>query len=122
VAERERGVKQRYCGNCGSELREGDRYCGKCGSPVHATARVPTPEADVPTPPPPPSEQRRRRVVGYTILGVVLLVAGLLCAAFIGLALLALALGGPIPNMALVFGFFGVLAAATLFGAWRLLK
>ncbi len=43
----------KYCRNCGHELGEQDRFCPGCGRPVQATARVPTPEADVPVPPPP---------------------------------------------------------------------
>jgi predicted amidophosphoribosyltransferase len=43
----------RYCGNCGHELSPEDRFCPNCGRPVHQTASVPTPEADVPVPPPP---------------------------------------------------------------------
>jgi hypothetical protein len=39
--------------NCGHELAEDDRFCPNCGRPVHQTAQVPTPEADVPVPPPP---------------------------------------------------------------------
>ena len=55
-----RGVKGRsvaevpdsYCSNCGRELSSEDQFCPNCGRPVHETARVPTPEADVPAPPP----------------------------------------------------------------------
>ena len=43
---------ERYCSNCGQELHPEDRFCSNCGRPVHLTARVPTPEADVPIPPP----------------------------------------------------------------------
>jgi hypothetical protein len=43
----------RYCSNCGHELSPEDRFCSNCGRLVHQTARVPTPEADVPVPPPP---------------------------------------------------------------------
>jgi hypothetical protein len=43
---------ERYCSNCGQELLPEDRFCSNCGRPVHRTARVPTPEADVPVPPP----------------------------------------------------------------------
>jgi hypothetical protein len=46
-------VAQRYCTNCGHELREEDRFCPSCGRPVHETAAVSTPEADVPVPLPP---------------------------------------------------------------------
>ena len=42
---------QRYCGNCGHELSVEDQLCPSCGTPVHQTARVPTPEADMPVPP-----------------------------------------------------------------------
>jgi hypothetical protein len=47
----------RYCGNCGNELDPEDRFCQNCGRPVHQTAQVPTPEADVPVPPPPQQEE-----------------------------------------------------------------
>jgi hypothetical protein len=44
--------QDRYCRSCGQELQPEDRFCAGCGRPVHATAQVPTPEADVPVPPP----------------------------------------------------------------------
>src|SRR5215204_2263762 len=50
---------ERYCSNCGQELLPEDRFCSNCGRPVHRTARVPTPEADVPVPPP---QQAQRSV------------------------------------------------------------
>ena len=55
-----RGVmaKDWYCRNCGQELQPEDRFCGNCARPVHATAHVPTPEADVPVPPPQQTEDR----------------------------------------------------------------
>jgi hypothetical protein len=49
----ERIVEGRHCGNCGHELSEDARFCPECGQPVHETAHVPTPEADVPVPPSP---------------------------------------------------------------------
>jgi hypothetical protein len=49
-------MAQRYCTNCGADLREDDRFCPNCGRPVHETAAVCTPEADVPVPPPPQQE------------------------------------------------------------------
>jgi zinc-ribbon domain len=50
-------MAQRYCTNCGAELSEDDSFCGKCGRPVHETAKVSTPEADVPVPPPPAHDE-----------------------------------------------------------------
>ena len=50
-------MAQRYCTNCGAELREDDSFCGKCGRPVHETAKVSTSEADVPVPPPPAHDE-----------------------------------------------------------------
>src|SRR5215203_1909619 len=46
-------AEDRYCRSCGQELGPEDQFCGNCGRPVHATAHVPTPEADVSVPPPP---------------------------------------------------------------------
>jgi hypothetical protein len=45
--------QDRYCRDCGEELMPEDRFCAGCGRPVHTTARVPTPEANVSVPPPP---------------------------------------------------------------------
>jgi hypothetical protein len=43
-------VEERYCSNCGNRLEPDARFCSSCGRPVHrGTARVPSPEADVPT-------------------------------------------------------------------------
>ena len=50
--------QDRYCRNCGEELQPEDCFCGNCGRPVHATAHVPTPEADVSVPPPQQVEDR----------------------------------------------------------------
>jgi hypothetical protein len=54
---------ERYCSNCGHELKPEDQFCSNCGMPVHRAARVPTPEADrlVPPLPPPTQEVGRRR-------------------------------------------------------------
>ena len=50
-------MAQRYCTNCGAELTEDARFCPSCGRPVHETAAVATPEADVSVPPPPQEAQ-----------------------------------------------------------------
>ena len=48
--------QDRYCRRCGQELQPEDRFCAGCGRPVHATAQVPTPEADLSVPPLPPQQ------------------------------------------------------------------
>src|SRR3954466_4471608 len=54
---------ERYCSNCGHELRPEDQFCSNCGMPVHRGAKGPTPHADRPVPPlpPPPQEAVGRR-------------------------------------------------------------
>jgi hypothetical protein len=78
---------ERYCSNCGNELKPEDQFCSNCGMPVHRAARVPTPNADRPVPPlPPPTREigRRRTLPGSGALRgrgrkvVVLLVLGVL--------------------------------------------
>src|SRR5215218_9198397 len=54
---------QRYCTNCGQELKPEDQFCTNCGMPVHRAARVPTPKADRPVPPLPPPTPRADRPV-----------------------------------------------------------
>jgi hypothetical protein len=49
--------QDRYCSSCGQELRPEDQFCPNCGRPVHATAQVPTPAADVPVPPLPQQDE-----------------------------------------------------------------
>ena len=105
---------RRYCGNCGNELSPEDQFCRSCGTPVHQAARVPTSEADVE---PPPSPEPHRRTAGQTILGLALLVSGLLCVLCFGLFL-----SDPRSGDGTLLWGFGLLAAATLYGAWRNLR
>src|SRR5215218_4040802 len=42
--------QQRYCTNCGAEIREGTSFCISCGTPLTAGAQEPPPH-----PEPPPS-------------------------------------------------------------------
>jgi hypothetical protein len=78
---------ERYCTNCGQELKPEDQFCTNCGMPVHRGARVPTSNADRAVPPlPPPTQEvgRRRSLTGSGALRgrgtklVVLLVLGVL--------------------------------------------
>jgi hypothetical protein len=46
-------MADRFCGNCGHELRPENQFCPNCAQPVHETAQVPTPESDRNVPPPP---------------------------------------------------------------------
>ena len=41
----------RFCKDCGQELKPEDRFCAGCGRSIYEVAHVPTPEADVPVPP-----------------------------------------------------------------------
>ena len=69
-------MAQRYCTNCGAELREEDRFCPSCGRPVHETAAVSTPEAEVSVPPAPQAgEDHRPRIsLGQFVVGILLLI------------------------------------------------
>jgi hypothetical protein len=69
-------MAQRYCTNCGAELREDDSFCGKCGRPVQETAVVSTPEADVPVPPAPQAgeEHRPRISLGQFVVGLLVFI------------------------------------------------
>ena len=79
--------QERYCSNCGHELRPEDQFCSNCGMPVHRGARVPTPHADRPVPPlsPPPQEAfgGRKSIVSGALRGrgrklvVILVLVGL---------------------------------------------
>ena len=65
----------RYCGNCGQELRPGNRFCPNCGQPT-AAAQVSTPEAAGPPPPQQPLQTARwsaGRVLFLVIVAPVLL-------------------------------------------------
>jgi hypothetical protein len=69
-------VAQRYCTNCGAELRVEDRFCPSCGRPVHETAVVSTPEADVSVPSAPQAgeEHRPRISLGQFVVGLLVFI------------------------------------------------
>jgi len=50
-------TEDRYCGNCGQELRPDDSFCPSCGKPTTRDAQAPTAEASVP---PLPTQQPRQ--------------------------------------------------------------
>lgn len=78
-------MANRYCGNCGNELSHDAQFCPSCGRPVHETAQVSTPEAQVDVPSPPQGqsagteapqesqqgEQRRRHPILIGCLGII---------------------------------------------------
>ena len=70
-------MAQRYCTNCGTELGEEVRFCPNCGRPVHETAAVSTPEADVSVPPATQAgeEPKRRITLGQFLIGLLVLIA-----------------------------------------------
>lgn len=85
-------MTNRYCGNCGQELRPEDQFCPNCGRAVHETVHAPTPEADVTVPPPPPQQtaetaqptqqagappQRRGVIAGRLFIGCIVVVFAL---------------------------------------------
>jgi uncharacterized membrane protein YvbJ len=63
-------MADRYCRECGHELNPEDQFCPHCGRPVHETARVPTSEADVPTPPPPRQSEQQGPFLYQTCLNI----------------------------------------------------
>ncbi len=69
-------MADRYCGNCGQELRPDERFCPNCGQPM-AAAQAPTPDPSVQ--PPPPQQTRQEgtwsagRVLFLIIVAPVLL-------------------------------------------------
>jgi hypothetical protein len=69
-------VAQRYCTNCGAELGDEARFCPRCGRPVHETAAVSTPEADMSVPPAPQTgeEHRPRISLGLFLVGLLVLI------------------------------------------------
>ncbi len=46
------GQPQRYCGNCGTEIRSGISFCVSCGRPVNGGPASPGPDHSVPPSPP----------------------------------------------------------------------
>ena len=100
-------MAQRYCTNCGAELRDEDRFCPSCGRPVHETAAISTPETDVPVPPPPsqrteggdpqqaeppPQRSTANKLLLFGCMGLGLI--AVLLALVVGLALVASSGGG----------------------------
>ena len=69
-----------FCGKCGKEMPDGAVACPACGAPTDA----PTGAAPTPPPQPPKAPMSKGKVIGLSILGVVvLLFIGLIVWAFI---------------------------------------
>ena len=60
-------MAQRYCTNCGAELREDDRLCPSCGQPT-AVAKAPAPGPSVQAPTPQQPRQAGRWSAGRVLL------------------------------------------------------
>lgn len=69
-----------FCGKCGKEVPDGSTACPACGAPTDA----PTGAAPTPPPQPPKAPVSKGKVIGFSILGViVVLILGLIVWAFI---------------------------------------
>lgn len=69
-----------FCGKCGKEMPDGAVACPACGAPTDA----PTGAAPTPPPQPPKAPVSKGKVIGFSILGViVVLILGLIVWAFI---------------------------------------
>lgn len=69
-----------FCGKCGKELPDGAVACPACGAPTDA----PTGAAPTPPPQPPKAPVSKGKVIGFSILSViVVLILGLIVWAFI---------------------------------------
>jgi zinc-ribbon domain len=120
----------RYCTNCGQELSPDDRFCANCGAPVHRTARVPTPEADVSPPPqagPTRPTRTRSEVRGpmLALVGVFLAVGAVETAREMAKTnpggsfayQLGYAVGGALPTM-IVVAVVALLVGAVVYGTY----
>jgi len=112
-------MADRFCGNCGNELRPSDKFCPNCGGTVREATREATVEADAPVPPAP---EQRRRGLGHKVLGIALLMCGIACALILAVIVVIAVVDEPLPNTLFAVVFFGGLAAATFFGAWKNLR
>lgn len=76
-----------FCGKCGKEMPDGAVACPACGAPTDApTGAAPTPPPQgTPMPPPPPKAPvSKGKVIGLSILSVIVLfIVGLIVWAFI---------------------------------------
>ncbi len=50
------GQPQRFCTNCGAEIRAGNSFCVSCGRPVNGGPASPGPDYSAPPPPTPPQQ------------------------------------------------------------------
>jgi len=55
-------MADRYCGNCGHELKPADRFCPNCGRPVRGSAQAAAPDTSASRPPP-----QQRTTTSYAV-------------------------------------------------------
>jgi zinc-ribbon domain len=63
-------VEDRYCGNCGQELRPDGRFCPNCGQPT-AVAQAPTPSPSVQSSAPQQPRQTGRWSAGRVLFLII---------------------------------------------------
>lgn len=64
-------MEDKFCGNCGQELRPGLRFCPRCGKSTERDAQVPPPVASVQPPPTQQPRQTGRWSAGRVLLLVI---------------------------------------------------
>jgi hypothetical protein len=73
----------RYCSNCGRELRHGGSFCPNCGEPTQRDAQVPTSAEASAQPPPTQQPQQTGRWSAGRVLLLVIVAPVLLAIAWV---------------------------------------
>ncbi len=76
-------MADRFCGNCGQELRSGARFCPSCGQPTSSTTQPPPPEPATPIPAPQQQAYQPRKWGAGRVLLLVVVAPVLLAVAWV---------------------------------------